>query len=89
MPFQSNGTLKYLGKLTVLLSSHPEVSMVNLVSLLYYHDESATEQRTVFAQNFKSYYVNMSSTCQDFFTDVSLLSTCKKDLVDSRSFIAQ
>ena len=44
------------------------------VSLPY---DSATEQQTVFVQNFKSYYM---STCQDFFTD---MSTWKKDLDDS------
>ena len=57
-------------------SPHPEVGMV---SLLY---DSATNQVTVFVQNFKSYYmpVNMSSTCQEFFTD---MLTWKKDLHDS------
>ena len=46
-------------------SPHREVGMV---SLLY---DSATEQRTVFVQNFYVVlYVNISLTCQDFFTDM-------------------
>ena len=57
-------------------SPHPEVGMV---SLLY---NSATEQQMVFVQNVKLYYVDMSLTCQDFFTNVL---TWKKDLDDSPS----
>ena len=56
-------------------SPHPKVG---IASFLY---DSATEQLKVFVQNFKSYYVDMSSTCQDFFTDMSIYK--KKILDDS------
>ena len=47
-------------------SPHLEVGMV---SLLY---ESATEQLTVFIHNFQVIlYFDMSTTCQDFITDMS------------------
>ena len=52
-------------------SPHPEVGMV---SLLY---DSATEQLTVFVQNFKSYYILLR------YVDM------KKDLDDSRNWHAQ
>ena len=60
-------------------SPHPEVGMV---SLLY---DSATEQLTVFVQNFKSYYMSTGRRhVRVFFTG---MSTLKKDLDDSPSFV--
>ena len=58
-------------------SLHREVGMV---SLLY---DSATEQRTVFVQNFEVVlYVDISSSCQDFF---NRYVDMKKNLDDSPS----